>query len=116
MTTGLYRAPAALLTLALTGCDFSGIGGLGEVTSAIGPTLSSISVSGDSVVAVGDTVRLSAVGGLSGGIAFLYGGDRLLDATWTSSDRTIADFARCRSLVSVEADRPFRSKPITRFG
>ena len=57
---------AIALASSLAGCDFSGIGGLGDLTSAIGPTLVSVTVTGDTVVAAGDTVRLSAVGGVGG--------------------------------------------------
>ena len=81
---------AIALASSLAGCDFSGIGGLGDVTSAIGPTLVSVTVTGDTVVAAGDTVRLSAVGGVGGGLGFLFAGDRLLDATWSSTDPSIA--------------------------
>ena len=87
----LPRCPwPAALALVLGGCDLSGIGGLGELTNALGPTLISVTVTGDSVVAVGDTIRLTAVGGVGGGVGFLYGGDRLLDAVWSSADPAVA--------------------------
>lgn len=54
--------------------------------------LLSISVSGPSVVQVGDTIRLSTWGKVDGLIGiFTY--DRVLDARWTVSDPSIASIA-----------------------
>lgn len=50
--------------------------------------LSAITVSGDTIVQVGDTARFSAVGSVSGVVGLLTY-DRLLDAAWSVSDSTI---------------------------
>lgn len=51
--------------------------------------LVSINISGDSIVHVGDTVRLSTFGRVSGIIGLLTY-DRVLDAVWTVSDPAVA--------------------------
>lgn len=83
------RGAAAGAALGLAACDLSGIGGVGQIT---GGTLVAIEVGGDSVVAVGDTIRVGATGRIDG-IAGIFGYDRLLDATWRSSDPTVASVA-----------------------
>jgi hypothetical protein len=55
----------------------------------IGGALNEITLSGPSFVAVGDTVRLSTWGRVSGIIGILAY-DRVLDASWTVSDPSIA--------------------------
>lgn len=71
------------VALMLTACvDFTGL-------DIAGGHLTSISVDHGAIVEVGDTVRLSATGGVDG-IIGLLAYDRLLDATWTISDPTIA--------------------------
>jgi hypothetical protein len=54
-----------------------------------GGHLISISIDQGAIVEVGDTVRLTATGGVDGLIG-LFGYDRLLDARWAVSDPTIA--------------------------
>lgn len=64
-----------------------------DLSDLFGGSLLSISVGGDSTVAVGDTIRLHAVGGL-GGLIGLLSYDPLRDATWSSSDPTLAVVVR----------------------
>jgi len=54
--------------------------------------LASIAISGDSVVQVGDTIRLSAQGKV-GGLTGLFSYDRVPDAVWAVSDPKIASIA-----------------------
>ena len=75
-----------LSLVCLCGCDLSGLTGLADL---FGGHLTGIGISGDTLVAVGDTVRLSAAGSLDG----LYGllsYDPVHDARWSSSDRKVA--------------------------
>ena len=53
--------------------------------------LTRIEVSGDTLVAVGDTIRLSARGTV-GGIIGMLSYDRVLDAAWTVSDAATASY------------------------
>lgn len=81
------RGTASLAIVALAAC---GAGGVGDIVGVLGVgPLVSITVSGDTVVAVGDTVRLSTWGKRDGVLGmFVY--DRVLDATWRVSDPTVA--------------------------
>lgn len=81
----------ALLILApcLGGCDL----GLTALSGLFAGPLQSIWIGGDSAVAVGDTITLRAtgqVGGLIGILAY----DPLGDATWSSSDQSVATVTR----------------------
>lgn len=71
------------MVVALAAC---GAGDIGDIAGVLGVgPLTSITVSGDTVVAVGDTIRLSARGQHSGVLGmFVY--DRVLDARWAASD------------------------------
>lgn len=73
--------------VALAAC---GAGGVGDIAGVLGVgPLVSITVSGDTVVAVGDTVRLSTWGKRDGVLGmFVY--DRVLDAAWSVSDPNVA--------------------------
>ena len=71
----------SLATALVGGCNMTGLDFGGE--------LQSISLSGPSVVQVGDTIRLTAAGSVSGLIGMLFL-DRLLDARFTTSDATVA--------------------------
>lgn len=103
----------ALLIVApsLGACDL----GLGQLTGLSAGPLLSISVGGDSAVAVGDTIRLNATGGV-GGLIGLLAYDPLRDAEWSSSDPSIATVARpapspgdtLASHILVEGIRPGR--------
>lgn len=78
-------APLALMALAACGA-----GDIGDLVGALGVgTLTSIAISGDTLVAVGDTVRLSARG-RDDGLLGIFGYDRLLDAVWSVSDPSVA--------------------------
>ena len=81
----------ALLIVApsLGACNFD----LTGLSNLFASHLVSISVGGDSAVVVGDTVRLNATGYLDGLIGLLAY-DPLRDATWSSSDRSIATVER----------------------
>lgn len=70
-----------LATAILGGCNFTGLD--------FGGGLEKISLDGPSVVQVGDTIRLTASGSVSGllGLLFL---DRVLDARFKVSDPTVA--------------------------
>jgi hypothetical protein len=63
--------------------------GLSEFTDAFSSNLTGISLGGPSLVQVGDTVRLTAMGSVSGLIG-IFGYDRILDGRFTVSDPTIA--------------------------
>lgn len=78
---------ASIGIVALAAC---GAGGVGDIAGALGVgPLSSIAISGDSVVSIGDTIRLSARGSRGGALgAFVY--DRVLDASWSVSDPNVA--------------------------
>jgi len=82
-----FSIPRRMIPLAvplfLTACvDLTGL-------DIAGGHLTSISVDHGAIVEVGDTVRLSATGSVDGIIGILFY-DRLLDASWTSSDPKIA--------------------------
>ena len=70
-----------LATAILSGCNLTGLD--------FGGGLDKISLDGPSVVQVGDTIRLTASGSVSGllGLLFL---DRVLDARFKVSDPTVA--------------------------
>jgi hypothetical protein len=71
-------------TVLMTGCnlDFTGLAG--------GPTgLDKISLSGPSTVQVGDTIRLTASGSVTGFVGFLFL-DPIRDGKFTVSDSTVA--------------------------
>lgn len=78
---------ASIGIMAIAAC---GAGGAGDIAGVLGVgQLSSIRISGDSVVAVGDTIRLSARGTRAGVLGmFVY--DRVLDASWSVSDPNVA--------------------------
>jgi len=57
--------------------------------------LVSIAISGDSVVQVGDTIRVSAQGNV-GGLTGLFSYDRVPDAVWAVSDPKTASIARVK--------------------
>jgi hypothetical protein len=63
----------------------------GSITSPFGNEgrLLSIAISGDSLVQVGDTIRLSARGKVDG-VLGVFSYDRVLDATWSISDPAVA--------------------------
>jgi len=85
------RGTASLAIVALAACGAGGVGDIvGDIVGVLGVgPLVSITVSGDTVVAVGDTVRLSTWGKRDGVLGmFVY--DRVLDATWRVSDPTVA--------------------------
>lgn len=74
----------ALATMLMAGCnlDFTGVAG--------GPTgLDKISLTGPSMVQVGDTIRLTASGSVTGLVGFLLI-DPIRDGSFTVSDVTIA--------------------------
>lgn len=75
-----------LLAVALVPIACVDMTGLGEL---FGGHLTGISVDNGAIVEVGDTVRLSARGAVDG-LLGLFSYDRLLDASWTISDPTIA--------------------------
>lgn len=60
--------------------------------------LTSIAISGDTVVQVGDTIRLSARGTVAGVIG-IFGFDRVPDAVWSISDHTIASIAPVKQIA-----------------
>lgn len=72
-----------LVLVCLCGCDLSGL------TDISGGHLTSIDIYGDTLVAVGDTVRLSATGRLDGLIGILSY-DPMNDARWSSWPPSIA--------------------------
>lgn len=72
-----------VIVLGVCGCDLT------ELTDVFSTHLTAITISGDTLVAVGDTVRLRAAGSLDG-LVGLLSYDPLRDARWSSSDRTIA--------------------------
>ena len=74
-----------LATTFLAGCNLG-------VLDLAGGNLQKVSLSGPSVVQVGDTIRLTASGSVDGllGLMFL---DRLLDARFTVSDPTVASIS-----------------------
>ena len=73
----------------LGACNFD----LTGLTDLFASHLVSISVSGDSAVVVGDTIRLKATGSLDGLIGILAY-DPLGDAKWSSSDPSVATVVR----------------------
>jgi len=75
-----------LVLVCLCGCDFSSLTALSD---SFGGHLISVSISGDTLVAVGDTVRLRAAGSLDGLIGILSY-DPVHDARWSSSYTKIA--------------------------
>lgn len=84
------RAPLALLivpAMALGGCNLQlpSEGGL----DIAGGQLESIDVSGDTLLVVGDSTRLSATGSVSGLLGMLSY-DPLNDARWSVSDPSLA--------------------------
>ena len=81
----LARVAAVTLATAFLGaCDMSSLG-----IDIAGGGLEKISLSGPSVVQVGDTIRLTASGSVTGLIGLLFL-DRILDARFTVSDPNIA--------------------------
>lgn len=101
----LYRARSITLRVLLGGLAASLVGTLplgacaGNITNPFADEgrLISIAISGDSVVKVGDTIRLSTWGKV-GGIIGIFSYDRVLDATWSVSDPTIASLASVKPL------------------
>lgn len=90
-----YHARSATVRVLLGGSVASLIGALslgackGDITSPFNfGQLVSIGISGDSVVTVGDTIRLSTRGKIDGIIGILAS-DRVLDAVWSVSNPTI---------------------------
>lgn len=97
------RALVAASALMISGClDFTG---LNEVTDTVGggDGLVSITIYGDSVIAVGDSMRVTA-GGTPSGVLGMFTYDRLLDAVWAPSDPRVA---------SVEARLPPRGDSLS---
>jgi len=80
------RALPFVLVVWLCGCDLSALTALSDMFAG---GLTGIGISGDTLVAVGDTVRLKAAGSV-GGLVGLLSYDPVLDARWSSSDPTIA--------------------------
>lgn len=60
--------------------------------------LESIRISGDTMVAVGDTIRLSTWGNVGGVLGFLLY-DRVLDAVWSASDPKIASIVPVKPIA-----------------
>lgn len=89
MAPGPKRLNAGLLGSLVAALSLGACGG--NITNPFGNEgqLTTIAISGDSVVQVGDTIHLSARGKVAGVLGpFSY--DRVLDAVWTISDPTIA--------------------------
>jgi len=78
-----------ILAPALGACDFD----LSGLTGLFNGGLQSISIHGDSAVTVGDTIRLTATGGV-GGLVGILAYDPLRDASWSSADRSVAEVVR----------------------
>ena len=82
-TPQLARVIATMLGTAFLGaCNLTGL-------DYAGGELEKVSLEGPSVVQVGDTIRLTAGGSVSG-LVGLFAFDRLLDARFTVSDPTVA--------------------------
>lgn len=90
-----YHARSATVRILLVGSIATLLGvvsleACGNVTSPFDFShLTSISISGDSVVQVGDTIRLSA-SGKDEAIIWVTPDDRVLDARWTVSNPAVA--------------------------
>lgn len=75
-----------LIALSAIGCNFDSSG---TAPHDFGGRLASISVGGDTTVAVGDTIRLHATGALDG-ILGMFSYDPLHDAQWATSHAPVA--------------------------
>jgi hypothetical protein len=80
------RVLPVVIMLGVCGCDFSSLTAL---SNDFGGHLTRIGVSGDTIVAVGDTVRLRAAGSLDGLIGILSY-DPMNDARWSSWPTSVA--------------------------